>query len=209
MAGAQPPVGQHLPQWLVQAQKPQRIGDVTAALADGSRQHLLRMTKFLYQPLEGLRLLERGEVAALEVLDQRELQRLAVAELAHDHRDLVQPGPLRCAPAPLAGHDLVAGRSRGRPHEEGLEHAMLAQRGCQRLQLVLGEGTAGLEGGGAEELDRDPQRAALLGLRLRLGLAQKGRQAHPKPAPPRLWRRLGHQATRSRSRRNISPARWA
>ena len=52
---------------------------------------------------------------ALHVLDDGDLERFLVGQLAHDHRHLVHAGPLRRAPAPLAGDDLeAAARASGR-----------------------------------------------------------------------------------------------
>ena len=53
-------------------------------------------------------LLDRVEVGALEVLDERELELVPVGELADDGRDPLQPGHLRGAHASLAGDELVA-----------------------------------------------------------------------------------------------------
>ena len=69
--------------------------------------------EFVDQALQRLRLFERVEVFALDVLDQRHREHGAVVgHLAHDRRDFVQAGELRRAPAALAGDDLVARRAR-------------------------------------------------------------------------------------------------
>ena len=60
------------------------------------------------QLLVAERFLDRVEVGALDVLDDRELERGAVVDVAHDDRDLRQPRALRRAPAAFAGDDLVA-----------------------------------------------------------------------------------------------------
>ena len=60
-----------------------------------------------HQPAITLRLVDRREIGALQVLDQGELQRVEIVEAAHDDRHLVQLRLLRRAPAALAGDDLV------------------------------------------------------------------------------------------------------
>ena len=72
-------------------QQPQRVGDVAAALADDPGEIVLGVAELADQLLVAQRLLERVEVGALHVLDDRELERLAV----------VAPRPR--APAPRAG----------------------------------------------------------------------------------------------------------
>jgi hypothetical protein len=47
----------------------------------------------------GLRLLERRQLLALDVLHQRQLQELLVRHLADGDRDAVQPGLARLSPA--------------------------------------------------------------------------------------------------------------
>jgi len=79
-----------------------------AGFVDELAQFLLGMAIDVDQPLIGLRLLDRVQILALDILDQRHLERLVVAELADDGRDFVQPRPLRRPPAPLASDDLEA-----------------------------------------------------------------------------------------------------
>jgi hypothetical protein len=52
------------------------------------------------------RLLDRIQVLTLDVLDQRNLGRSRIIDLAHDRRNGVQPGTLRSSPSALAGDDL-------------------------------------------------------------------------------------------------------
>ena len=59
------------------------------------------------------RLLDRVEVLALHVLDDRDLERLVVGDLDRHDRHVVQAGALRRAPAPLAGDDLEVVRRAG------------------------------------------------------------------------------------------------
>ncbi len=68
--------------------------------------------------------LDRVEILALEVLDQRELELVAVGELADDGRDALEPGRWRGPQPALAGDELVAVDRLG--HEDRLEDAVLA-----------------------------------------------------------------------------------
>ena len=61
-----------------------------------------------HEPIECLGDLERVQIFALHVLDERELERLLGGDILHHHQELVKPGSLRRAPAAFAGDDLVA-----------------------------------------------------------------------------------------------------
>jgi hypothetical protein len=107
-----------------QSKQSQRVGDVAAALADDPGDFVLRMIELGRQHLIAGRLLERIEISALHVLDDRKLQRFGVAGVEHDHRHLVQAGALRGAPASLAGDDLVAVGA-AHAHNDRLDDAAL------------------------------------------------------------------------------------
>jgi hypothetical protein len=63
---------------LRQFEQAQQVGNMAAAFADDRRQLLLRVAEFVHQPLIARRFLERVEIRALDVLNQRQLQRLLV-----------------------------------------------------------------------------------------------------------------------------------
>ena len=84
MAGRQLAARQHVAHFLGQPQQPQRVRDMAAALADDLRKVLLRIGKLLDQLAVALRLFQRIEVDALHVLDDRELERFLVVDLADD-----------------------------------------------------------------------------------------------------------------------------
>ena len=74
------------------------------------------------QPLIRQRFVDRIEILALDVLDQRELEQLLVGafgDVAHDDRHLVQAGALRGAPAALAGDDAIRRRRCGARESAG------------------------------------------------------------------------------------------
>ena len=68
------------------------------------------------QAVQRLGLFERGQILALKVLDQRELDDLGVVDFANDDRQLAQAGLDRGLVAALARDDLEpARRAAGRP----------------------------------------------------------------------------------------------
>ena len=69
---------------------------------------LLGQPELLDQLAVGVRLVDRVEVGALHVLDERELELLAIRELADERRDPLEADDPRRADAPLAGDELVA-----------------------------------------------------------------------------------------------------
>ena len=90
MAHRQPPASQVGLDLLREPQQPQTVRDRRAILADPLRKLFLRPREFRQKLLIGLRRLDRVQVLAQEVLDERELDALRVRRLAH-HRDV---GPL-------------------------------------------------------------------------------------------------------------------
>ena len=76
-------------------QQAQRVGDVAAALADDLGDLFLAVAELVDQRAIAFRLLERIEVGALHVLDDRELQSFRIGRFDDDDRHLVQPA--RCA----------------------------------------------------------------------------------------------------------------
>jgi hypothetical protein len=62
--------------------------------------------KFTHEALESARFLNWVEIFALNILDERDLQRSFVGDLANDSRYAAQAGSLRGAPAPFARQKL-------------------------------------------------------------------------------------------------------
>ena len=120
-----------------------------------SLQRLLRVGEFLHQAAIAARFFDRVEVLALDVLDQRDLERVAIGEIAHHDRHFVQLRLLRRAPAPLAGDDLpLAGLGAMRAHQDRLQHALLHDGLRELAQLLLVERRARLHRARMQELDR-------------------------------------------------------
>ena len=68
-----------------------QVGDADAAAADAAAELLLGEAEVVDQRRAGARLLDRVEVLARHVLDQRELEPLRVGLVAHDRRHVSSP----------------------------------------------------------------------------------------------------------------------
>ena len=97
---------------------------VERALPTRCRDVVLGEPELLDELPIGFRRLERVEVLALQVLDERELDLLAIGQLADDSRDALQPGRLCGAQSAFAGDELEAVDGLG--HEDRLQDAVLA-----------------------------------------------------------------------------------
>jgi hypothetical protein len=153
VAHRQPPVLDHRAHAVGQLEQAHRVGHRRAVLADPRRDLVLVQAELVDQPLERQRLLDRVEIGALQVLDQRALEGLAAVDVLDHHRHVVAPGPLRGAPAALAGDQRVAA-ARPRPHHQRHDHAVGADRRRQLVELDLVEAAARLIGGRVDLLDR-------------------------------------------------------
>ena len=96
---------------------------------------VLREAVFLHERLVPSGLLERVQVLALQVFNERELHDLAFGKIAHHGGHFLHAGHAGGAPAPFPGHDLVAAADQ-RPHQQRLQHAVLGNGLGQ-----LGEGS--------------------------------------------------------------------
>ena len=81
---------------------------MAAAFTDDLGNLFLAIAEFFQQSAVALGFFQRVEVGALDILDDRDLQRLGVARLDDDDRDFVQAGALRRAPAAFAGDDFIS-----------------------------------------------------------------------------------------------------
>ena len=138
-----------------QLRQPHHVGDMAAALADFLGDVFLAAFEFVGQRVIALRLFHRIEVFALHVLDDHDLECVAVADVDRDDRHLVQAGELRGAPAAFAGDDLVAIlRALHRPHHDRLDHAMLLDGGRKFAEFSIGKSPTRVTRIWFEEFDR-------------------------------------------------------
>jgi len=70
----------------------------------------VRQAELVDEALQALRLFQRIQVFALDVLDECHRGGRLVGHVAHQHRHAVQPGQARRAKAPFAGNDFVLAR---------------------------------------------------------------------------------------------------
>src|SRR3546814_7163237 len=92
----------------------------------------------------GLRLLDRIEVFALDILDQRDFQRFRLVEIPDDGGDAVKLRALR-RPPPAFSRDDLEPAAMG-TDDDRLDHSALADAVGQFLQRALVEVAAGLFG---------------------------------------------------------------
>lgn len=90
-----------------QVPQPHQIGDMAPRLPDDPPQLFLAMAIILDQAAIGLALFPRVQLLALDILDQRNLERGAVIKSLDQNRHLMELSPLRCAPAALPGDNLI------------------------------------------------------------------------------------------------------
>ncbi len=174
-------------------EEPERVTHRRAVLADQPRHLLLRQRELRHQPLVPHGGVERGEVVALEVLDQREGEQRPVVGLLHHRGDLGPPQPLHRAPAALPGDQLVAPRRAG-PHHHRLEEARRGDRIGQLAELRLVEVAPRLVRVGADRGHRElPQRTT----RRRILPRDRSQQRLEAAAQPF---RFGHEPTSPASR---------
>ena len=166
---------------------------------------VLRMTMPLDQLAIPFCFFERVEVLPLDILDQRELGRGQFIDLTDNRRNAVQPCPLRCPPAALAGDDhVIVAR---RPKQDRLKNPAFANRIGEFVERIFIELDARLPGIRLDARNFDFSNAAARDGQLAWSgnrpcrFAEQRLQAHAKP----LCRPIGaHAATASCGSRAIS-----
>jgi hypothetical protein len=134
-----------------QAEQAQRVGHRGPALADAFGDGLVRQAEVLLQGGVGLGFFDRVQVAALQVLDQRQLEQAAVVDRVENRdRHLGEARKARGAPPALAGDDRVS-PSPIRGYDDRLDDSLLFDRVREGLQIGLFEASTRLRGGWASE----------------------------------------------------------
>ncbi len=140
-----------------QLEQPQQIRDRCSRAADRPRCVLVREPELFDEPVQRARLLDRIQVLALDVLDQRDRDGRLVRDVAHDGRDRVQARELCGAPAALARDDLVTRLAvalrRQRPHDDRLDDALRFDRLGELRERVVAHVDARLVAAALEEVD--------------------------------------------------------
>src|ERR1700689_2198322 len=91
-----------------QIEQTHEVADRPPATPDPPAHVLARQPQLLDQRSARSSLLDRVEILARHVLDERRFQRLRILALTNDRRDALQACDLRGAPASLTGNQLVA-----------------------------------------------------------------------------------------------------
>ena len=112
----------------------------------------------------------------MEVLDDRDLERLALVDVEDDRRYLVQPGQRRRARAPLARHQLEAAADA--PYQDRLQDAPLADAGRELTETGLRDVLPRLSAVVADRPHGDGRDALVRRLRLGLGDPAEDRLEH-------------------------------
>ena len=149
----------------------------------------MRQPEFRDEPRERERLFEWIQVLALDVLDERERDRVLVVHAAHDRGDVGNARDLGGAPAALAGDDLVAlllarlGRADG-PHDDRLNDALGLDRIRQIRERFLAHVHARLVFAARKQVERQVQqllaRRRHAGRGPRPGLAEERLETTPQ-----------------------------
>ena len=97
---------------------------VRARAAYGVCHLFVREGEFLDQPLQGARLIRGVELLTLDILDERDRQRLLIVEFANDRWNLRESGELSSPESALARDHFELVRETGyRPNDERLNEA--------------------------------------------------------------------------------------
>ena len=178
-----------------EVEQAERVGDGRAGTTDAGREAILGEPELVDELAIRVGGLDRVEVLALEVLDERELELIAIGQLAHERRDPVEAGGLRRAQPPLTGDELVAVDRLG--HEDRLEDAVLRDARRERRETVRIEPLARLMRVG---LIRDVGISSVAGL---AGAALRDQRGEPAAEALRALR-VGP----SRRHRFVATGRW-
>ena len=162
-----------------------RFETATRRAADAPADLLARQPELLDERRAGARLLDRVEVLAGHVLDQRELERLGVVVRAHERRDRVQAR--RAAPH-ASGARRRSARSvppgTGRTSTGWSTPALAGASRRARRSASSSKCRRGWCGFGDDQLDRD-SRSSRVGLAARARTRRAGSPPRPRPMPRR------------------------
>ena len=136
---------------ILKLQQPDRVRHRRAALANPLGDVLLFHRKIRRESVVRLRLLDWVQILALQVLNQCQFEHVPVGRLPHDDGHRCQSDPLRGAPAPFSGDNLVLFVSKAA--DQRLDDAVFADGVLQFLEMFFTEAFAGLKGGGSQAGD--------------------------------------------------------
>jgi len=91
-----------------EAKEPQGVCNGCSIAADASSDFFLGQSQSFYKLLISLCFLDRIEVLAMNVLNEREFEHVLIRDVTDDRRDLQQSSHLGCSPSAFSGNQLVA-----------------------------------------------------------------------------------------------------
>src|ERR1700727_2591093 len=148
-----------------QVEEADQVGDSGARAAHGIRHLLMGERKLADEAAQRSSLLRRGELLALDVLDERDRDRLLIRQLANHPRNLAEPRELSRLPAALARDDLeLMGKTGNRPDHDRLNDPVRLDRGGQFRERLLAQLAARLKRAAADRADRYGTRAGPVAL---------------------------------------------
>src|SRR5262245_47176893 len=115
---------------------------MAARLANQLSDNLLAVAVAAHQPAISLRLFDRVQILALNILDQRYLGPRFFVEFTNYGWNLMELSALGGSPSPFPRDQHIAVGYR--PHEDRLENAWLGNRGCELGQRLFIENLPGL-----------------------------------------------------------------
>jgi len=99
-----------------------------SAPGQSSEPHLVGVFELRGQAVQTIGLFKRSQIFSLNILDQSNFKSLCVVSRFFDAGHFPQSGSARRVIAPFAGDQVVAILARHKPHQQRLQHALLAHR---------------------------------------------------------------------------------
>ena len=142
---------------LVQFEQTHQVGDRRSRTTYRFGRFLVGQTELFGQPRQSARLLERVQVFALDVFDQRHRDSRFVRHIAHQRGNRLQSRQLCGPPATLAGDDFVFSLAAVmcRPHQERLHDALSPYRIRKVFEGFLADVQAWLVAAFFQQIDPD------------------------------------------------------
>src|SRR5437588_3290101 len=153
--------------WLLQLEQANCVGHCCAVLASALSNLLLGHVKLIHQALESAGCFHGVQVFALDVFDERHLERELVGDLLHDGCYFGEAGSLGGTPAALPGYQLKLGADR--PDNQRLNDAARLDGTCELVEALLVEFCARLVRTRLNQVNVNFLRTALHGLARRHG----------------------------------------
>jgi len=195
MAGSDATFGDQLLDGIVETQKAERVGDGSSVLAGALGHLLLREMEFVAELLKGASLFNGVQIFALEIFDERHLERHFFWDVANDGGHALQRGALCRAPAAFAG-DKLKTRADAADNER-LDDAARTDRAGELVERFFAEARARLIGARIDQVYIDADEALTEG-RLRCCRCSRCRQCCCRSYRRLLLRRRGRHLARLR-----------